>query len=318
MSKQLLSYDAIIEKGIELGWDDVGITSAEIPQEDRAAYEDWIKRGYQGELGYMEKSMRCWPKKLLPEAKSIIIFISNYKKETRPFLENKGLVASYARGRDYHNVHWRRCRRFIRWLEEVSGEKDIARGFSDSKPIMERALAAKAGLGWFGKNNMLIHRKFGTFTLLSGVITTLDLPTAPLPKIHFPRCGTCTLCLEACPVSALTEPYKLDAAKCLSYHLIESKTTPPKSIQKDNPGYGFGCDICQDVCPHNVRSPLSTADEWQESSGIGAYLDEDTLQEINKDPERLHGTALKRRGYQGLLENLYSLNSDSSTDEPDL
>ena len=131
-------------------------------------------------MGYMEQQLRCFPEELLPGSKRVILFISSYKQEKRPFSEYGGLIASYARGRDYHQVHRRRLKKMIRWLEEVSQQKDIAKGFSDSVPILEKALAVQAGLGWFGKNTLLIHRKYGTFTLLSGILTTLEFPiTSP-------------------------------------------------------------------------------------------------------------------------------------------
>lgn len=296
-----LNSEVIREKALALGWDDVGIAPAKIPEEEIDAYRSWLSKGYHGELAYMENQIRCRPQELLPGAQSAIIFVTYYKGEQLPFRSDAGLVASYARGRDYHNVHRRRLKHFIRWMEEVTGKEEIARGFSDSKPILERALAVQAGLGWLGKNTLLIHRRFGTFTLLSGVLTTLELPlTAENPQSRFPRCGVCTRCLDACPTKALIQPYTLDARKCLSYHLIESKKPIPKEIAEKNPGYIFGCDICQDVCPHNVRKPISTTPEFAPEEGVGPYLTIDDITSIEAAPESLHGTPLKRRGAKGL------------------
>ena len=289
----------IQEKAFELGWQDVGITDATIPEPDILAYQRWVKKGHQGPLAYMENEIRCDPDVLLPGAKSAIIFVSYYKQKQVPFKKDAGLIASYARGRDYHNVHRSRLKRFSRWFEEETGEK--TRGFSDSKPILERALAAKAGLGWFGKNNLLIHRKFGTFTLLSGILTTAVLDhTDPLP-IHMPRCGSCTRCIEACPTGALT-PYNLDASKCLSTHLIESKEELSEEVKKQNPGYVFGCDLCQDSCPHNWRKEPITSGDFTPEQGIGTYLNEEQLSLMK--PEDLFGTPLRRRGLTGLQSNL--------------
>ncbi len=244
--------------------------------------------------------MRCDPEQLLPGAKTAILFVSYYKQEKLPFKENAGLIASYARGRDYHHLHKKRLKKFIQWLEERSGFTGIARGFSDSAPVLEKALAAQAGLGWFGKNTLLIHRRFGTFFLLSGLFTTLEIE-ATLKEIHLPRCGSCRRCLDACPTGAIVSPYNLDATKCLSYHLIESKQPPPSEIT--NPGYAFGCDICQDVCPHNVRTPLSLDPAFSPTSG--PYL---TLEGLdNLVPEALHGTPLQRRGLAGLKSTLEKL-----------
>ncbi len=301
LNSQPITFEEIYEKALQLGWDDAGITQAVIPLEDAQAYSLWLDEGLHGDLEYMTNRIRTDPKQLLPNARFALIFISNYKQPHAPFKEDTGVVASYARGRDYHNVHFRRSKRMIRYLEERSGQKNIARSFSDSKPIMEKALAVQAGLGWFGKNSLLIHRRFGTFVLISGILTTLDITHTPLRIYRDARCGVCTRCLDACPTGALISPYKIDAAKCLSYHLIEKKGPVQKNIQEKNPGYAFGCDICQDVCPHNQRSPCATSSDFQPSSGVGAYL---TLEEI--DTIKLEGTPLKRRGIEGLRHNLDS------------
>lgn len=301
-----ITFEEIRCKAFELGWDDVGVTEARIPTEDIAAYESWVEEGYHAKLAYMENTMRCDPQQLFPGAQSAIIFVTNYKQESTPFQEGSGLIASYARGRDYHHVHRKRLKHFIHWLEERSGQQGIAKGFSDSSPILEKALAAKAGLGWMGKNTLLIHRRFGTFTLLSGLLTTLDLHStlieaapAPLP-IHLPRCGTCTRCMDACPTQALVAPYQLDAARCLSYHLIESKDPIPPEIQSRNPGYVFGCDICQDACPHNKRKQTAVSTDFSPESGMGTYLSMEEIEQLEQHPQELFGTPLQRRGVQGL------------------
>lgn len=298
------SFDEIKAQALALGWDDVGITTPEIPQEDIDAYLAWLEADFQGDLTYMKNAIRCDPQQLLPGAKTAIVFISNYKKAPLPFIEGEGLIASYARGRDYHQVHQRRIKKFIRWLSEYTGTDVSARGFSDSKPILEKALAVKAGLGWFGKNTLLIHRRFGTFILLSGILTTLEIPLPAVPNLRLPKCGICTKCLDVCPTGALIDPYILNATLCLSYHLIEAKGDVPEEIKEKNPGYAFGCDLCQDVCPHNVRSPLSVREEFSPEQGIGNYLNAEKLLDIKTEPTRLYGTPLKRRGVEGLQNNL--------------
>lgn len=304
----MISFTDIQEKALSLGWDDVGITTPAIPEEDLDAYRKWLKQGYQGDLAYMENEVRLDPQKLFPGAKTAIIFVSYYKQEKVPFLEDKGVIASYARGKDYHHVHRKRLKKMIAWMEEITNQKGIAKGFSDSSPILEKALAAQAGLGWMGKNTLLIHRKFGTFILLSGLLTTLEIPGKILPT-HLPKCGSCTKCLDACPTQAFTAPYVLNGSKCLSYHLIESKKRIPEEIQSKNPGYIFGCDICQDVCPHNVRKPLSSHLEFAPENGMGAYLDEQGIMELQMQPEKLHGTPLQRRKAEGLLQSWLGINT---------
>ncbi len=301
-----ISLEEVKQQAFKLGWDDVGITPASIQENHIAAYKNWLKSKFHGDLAYMENEIRCYPEKLLPGAKSAIMFISYYKQEKQPFRKDAGIIASYARGRKYHNVHHARLKKFIRWLEERSGKKNIAKGFSDSTPILEKALAVQAGLGWFGKNTLLIHRKYGTFTLLSGVLTTLEFEEAVL-EMTLPRCGSCTKCIDACPTQALVSPYQLDATKCLSYHLIESKKELPQEVAKKNPGYIFGCDICQDACPHNTRKPISTNQDFAPQNGIGAYLSLAHLDSLENDPEKLYGTPLQRKGVKGLRQTANDL-----------
>jgi epoxyqueuosine reductase len=304
-----ITLEELRSQALRFGWDDMGVTAAEIPEDDIKAYREWLANGYQAKLAYMENQLRCAPQELLQGAKTAIIFITYYKQPQKPQPDqDKGLVASYAHGRDYHHVHRKRLKAFIKWLEERSGQNHIAKGFSDSTPVLEKALAVQAGLGWFGKNTLLIHRRFGTFTLLSGILTTLELPhTSVTMDLRLPRCGTCNRCLEACPTQALVSPYVLDANRCLSFHLIESKEPIPQEIQKRNPGYVFGCDICQDVCPHNQRKEASQIQDFSPTSGIGTYLNEEKISSILNKPESLFGTPLQRKGAQGLLSNYLSL-----------
>lgn len=303
----LISFEEIHQQALSLGWEDVGITEAQIPEADIQAYREWIANEMHADLTWMENTMRCYPQELLPGAKSALIFVTYYKQAPQQFQENKGLIASYARGRDYHHVHRKRLKKFIGWLEERSQQKGIARGFSDSTPIMEKALAVRAGLGWFGKNTLLIHRRFGTFILLSGLLTTLEFSYTPLPSLRLPRCGSCTRCLDACPTQAIVSPYQLDASRCLSYHLIESKKEIPSEIAKRNPGYIFGCDRCQDVCPHNTRTQPARTTEFSPEAGMGIYLDQSALEGLQKEPKSLFGTPLQRRGVEGLQHTLDSI-----------
>ena len=300
-----LPFAEVRQKALELGWNDVGVTEPTISQENIEAYQKWLQEGLHGELHYMENQGRIHSDTVFPGAKSALIFVSYYKQEKLPFIPGLGLVASYARGRDYHHVHRKRLKKMIAWLEERSGQKGIARGFSDSAPVLEKALAVQAGLGWFGKNTLLIHRRFGTFTLLSGLFTSLEISDKAL-EMRLPRCGSCTRCLDACPTQALT-PYRLNASQCLSYQLIESKQDLPLEIAQKNPGYIFGCDICQDACPHNVRTVLSVTPEFSPTVGIGPYLSSDQIEHLKLKPETLHGTPLQRRGVNGLEKNKNSL-----------
>ena len=144
--------------------------------------------------------------------------------------------------------------------------------------------------------------------LLSGILTSLELPhTREHLETHTPKCGSCTRCLDACPTQALIAPYQLNAQRCLSYHLIESKSPIPLEIQEKNPGYVFGCDICQDVCPHNTRKAPSETQEFAPERGIGVYLEIEKMKGIEEKPDKLFGTPLQRKGAKGLGENLRTL-----------
>lgn len=301
-----LSYATLREKILSLGWQDCGVTTAQVSEANISAYRNWLQESHHGELAYMENTMRCFPRQFFPEAQSAILCVSYYRQESLPFSKDSGLIASYARGRDYHHLHRKRLKALINWMEEQTGVKGIAKPFSDSAPVLEKALAVQAGLGWFGKNTLLIHRRFGTFILLSGIMTSLKFSNTT-EALRLARCGTCRRCLDACPTQALIDPYKLDARRCLSYHLIESKQPIPEWVKEKNPGYAFGCDICQDACPHNWKKPVSDTVEFLPSNGIGAYLTEEKLQAIENDPTILFGTPLQRRGSSGLRRTWESL-----------
>ena len=305
-----LCFEEVRQKALELGFDDVGATRAEISDDHILAYRDWLSKGYQAGMGYMENTLRCRPQELLPGAKYAVLFVSYYKQARESFQSGKGVIASYARGRDYHQLHHRRLRKLISWIEEKIGKRGVAKGFSDSTPILEKALAVQAGLGWFGKNTLVIHRKFGTFFLLAGLLLTCEIDQA-VCVAKSARCGSCRRCLDACPAGALVSPYLLDSNRCLSYQLIENRGEIPPTVASQNPGYAFGCDICQDVCPHNVRTPLSTQKAFLPESGMGSYLTVDRVNATLDAPETYYGTPLKRQGPQGLLRNLQSLNPSS-------
>ncbi|MCH1430588.1 MAG: tRNA epoxyqueuosine(34) reductase QueG [Chlamydiales bacterium] len=307
----MIDFQFLKDLAFRLGYDDVGFCDPSIPEQDIKAYQNWIKEKKHGELHYMENDIRCYPEKLFEGIKSVVIFLTYYKQKPLEFNDSKGLVASYARGCDYHNIHRSRLKKLIISLKESCSGLE-AKSFSDSFPILERALAVKSGLGWLGKNNMLIHPKLGTYTLISGLLLNTEINnTIPTKRkdwgIHFPRCGSCRRCQDACPVGALDTPYSLDAKKCLSFHLIESKKSIPENIQKQNPGYVFGCDLCQESCPHNIKKPDSFPKDFQHKEGFIEYIGEDDIKVFESNPEKLFVRPLKRAGATKLKENLRSL-----------
>ena len=258
----------IKQKAIELGFTACGIASATrlVSYEDR--FNRWLDDGLHGSMAYMErnKEKRLDPRELMPGAKSVIVVAQNYVPETASKEQLK--VSTYAYGKDYHYVIRDKLTLMIQYLHELVPGTE-SRGFTDSAPVLERAWAVEAGLGWTGKNACLIIPKKGSFFFLAEVITTMKLePDIPFTRNH---CGSCTNCMDACPTRAIISPGRIDARKCISYLTIEHKEAIPHDIKKIGQGWIFGCDICQDVCPHNRFStpanepaftPLNNMHQW--------------------------------------------------------
>ncbi|MEO2090676.1 MAG: tRNA epoxyqueuosine(34) reductase QueG [Gemmataceae bacterium] len=226
---------------------------------------DWLDRGYAGEMAYLHeyREERRHPSSVVESVRSVVMLGLEYGKrdarhETRDTRD--GRVAAYARGPDYHRFIWDRVNELSAWLmAEVPGS--YAHGVADTAPILERDFARRAGLGWSGKNTMLINKHRGSFFFLSAFLTDLELtPNQPHTASH---CGTCTACLDACPTRAFPEPSVLDATKCISYLTIELRGSIPENLREPMGDWLFGCDVCQDVCPWNVRSPLPLVGEGQ-------------------------------------------------------
>ncbi|MEQ9306217.1 MAG: tRNA epoxyqueuosine(34) reductase QueG, partial [Marinoscillum sp.] len=231
-----------------LGFSFCGISKAEFLKEEAPRLEEWLNRGYQGKMGYLENHFdkRLDPTKLVPGAKSVVSLVYNYFPEKEESVEAPK-IAKYAYGQDYHFVIKDKLKEFMNLIQEEIGEVD-GRVFVDSAPVHERAWAAKSGLGWIGKNSLLLNREMGSFFFLAELIIDLELePDGPMKDY----CGTCTACQDACPTNAIPEPYAVDGSRCISYLTIELKDEIPNEFKNKMEGWAFGCDICQDVCPWN-------------------------------------------------------------------
>lgn len=245
----------------ELGFDRLGIARAKPPPRAEAL-EPWLASGHAGRMDYLQRhvEIRKDPQRLLPGARSVICVAMKYQPPGRadeassapvPF----GRIATYARGQDYHDVLRRRLDELIRRMRSVWDQPFEARPFVDTAPVLERSLAAAAGVGWIGKNSMLIVPKLGSYVFLGGAVTTLPLePDDPLPD----RCGTCRKCIDACPTGAIVGPYVVDASKCISYLTIELRGAIAPALRACIGDRLFGCDACQRACPHNRRAPAAT------------------------------------------------------------
>ena len=286
-----------------LGFDQVGIADAVAPG-DYPRYLDWLQAGRAAGMDYLRRQAeaRAHPDYLLEGARSIVVVSVVYGGGSEPDPgPTSAKVARYARGGDYHELLWRRLEALLGWLKaESPGVR--GRAVADTAPLLERDAARRAGLGWIGKNTMLIDRRLGSYTVLGALL--VDIPLRADPPHEASHCGTCTRCLDACPTDAFAGPYQLDAGRCLSYWTIEHKG-PIADAYADRLGdQVFGCDICQEVCPWNRKAPpgtepaLAPRPEW---------TDPDLLDWLTADPETfrraLKGTALARAKRSGLLRN---------------
>lgn len=266
-------------------------------------YRLWLAEGCHGEMQYLERHLplKADPCSLLPEARSILVVALNYYL---PEAVGEFKVAGYARGDDYHGFMKTLLERLAAELGAVC--PNLAwRAFVDSGPLLERELAQRAGLGWIGKNTCLIAPHSGSFLLLGCLLTNLPLPAdRPFERFH---CGSCTRCLEACPTGALTEPHHLDARKCIAYWTIETRETIPIGLRADFGDWAFGCDICQQVCPWNLRFAASTAHrefyprEWLQAARLETLL---LLKPREFELQIAPRSPLKRPKYRGFIRNL--------------
>jgi epoxyqueuosine reductase len=262
-----------VDQAKSLGFDLCGVVRAEqFPELKRMP--EWLARGYAGEMKYLTDPRRSDPQTAMPGIRSAIVGLLNYNTawplSTDPVSpgENgkpRGWISRYAWGDDYHDVLRERLDALRESLRERFTDPFEARAYVDTGPVQERVLAKYAGLGWLGKNTLLLNQMLGSFFFLGVILTTLDLqPTLGANELPPPDlCGTCRRCLDACPTQAFVEPYVMDARKCISYLTIELRGRVPEEFREPMGNHVFGCDICQDVCPWNRRAPIATIPQFQ-------------------------------------------------------
>ncbi len=303
MDRRELS-DRLKAQAYGLGFDLAGITTLGEPA-TRAHFDAWIAAGRHGEMAYLEGAgaeLRRDARRPHEGATHALVLAMSYGGR-----EPSGPVARYARGDDYHEVLRERVRALHHWLEHETGHAINARPYVDSGPILERDLAQRAGLGWFGKNTMLISPRIGSFFFIASLFVELDLePDAPFEA---DRCGTCTRCLDACPTAAFVEPRVLDATKCISYLTIELKGAIDEALRSAMGEHLFGCDVCQEVCPWNVsfasalREPAFTARPGLDSRDAPVLARELLSMDQAQFSARFTGSAMKRAKRRGLARN---------------
>jgi len=268
------------EKAFALGFELAGAAPAAKP-ESYPFFLDWLQRGYAGEMGYLDrrKEERGNLQSLLPGVRSVFSVGLSYnpRPEHYPLLE-KHPISCYAWGRDYHEVLLEKLKRLADHLCQDLAPGAKAKAYVDTGPLLERSFAASAGLGWIGKNTLLLNKKFGSFLFLGEILTDQDLvPDEPVENL----CKSCTACMDACPTEALEEPGLLNATKCLSYLTLEHRTELPERV--DLKGYLAGCDLCQTACPYNVNAPAGREPAFQPRPDI-LTLTRDTADQM-AEPE---------------------------------
>ena len=303
MLNQSEKYTKLIkEEALQLGFMSCGISRAEFLEEEAPRLEQWLNENRNGEMSYMENHFdkRLNPSLLVPGAKSVVSLLLNYYPNEFQ-REDSYKVSKYAYGKDYHFVIKDKLKSLLHFINEEIGEVH-GRAFVDSAPVLDKAWAAKSGLGWMGKNSNLLSKKVGSFFFIAELIIDLELEYDTPVTDH---CGSCTACIDACPTDAIYEPYKVDGSKCISYYTIELKDSIPESEKGKFEDWMFGCDICQDVCPWNRFSKPHSEPLFDPHPDLLQMTKQD-WEEITRETfsEIFRKSAVKRTKYQGLKRNI--------------
>jgi epoxyqueuosine reductase len=314
----------IVERARELGFALCGVAPLQKFAEHEA-FAEWLERGYAGEMAYLADARRSHPEKVLDAAGSVIVCALTYNtalpysnealhgaaangnEEEAP----RGWISRYAWGRDYHEVLWERLNALLKLLTERFQETHFSRAYADTGPVAERIFAKYAGLGWIGKNTLLLNEKLGSWFFLGVIVTSLDLAPSlaagEMPPADL--CGNCRQCLDACPTQALIEPYVMDARRCISYLTIELRGGIPTEFREAMGRHVYGCDVCQEVCPYNREAPVTEiADFAPRSWRQGESLLDPSLEWLagmseEEFREKFRGSAMKRTKWRGLVRN---------------
>jgi epoxyqueuosine reductase len=299
----------IKEQALSLGVNHVGIVPAEPLNGERLRLEEWLARSYHGNMAWMasDPEMRTDPRKLFPQARSVVVVALNYYTPGEHIdSQETGKVSRYAWGDDYHDILSSKLKALLTWIKEQAPGAQ-GKVCVDIQPMMDKAWAQRAGLGWIGKHTNLITTEHGSWVFLGELLLDVELDyDAKQVEDH---CGTCTLCIDACPTQAIAEPYVVDSNKCISYATIELRDPEmPDNIGEHLEGWMYGCDICQDVCPWNRFEQVSSESRFQPREGnINPRLSEVLELTQHAYAERFRGSAMKRAKLSGLQRNARAL-----------
>lgn len=285
-----------------LGFLSCGISKAEFLEEEAPRLENWLKNNYQGQMSYMENHFdkRLNPKLLVEDSKSVISLLLNYFPSEKQ-KEHSYKISKYAYGNDYHFVIKEKLKELLHFIQHEIGAVS-GRAFVDSAPVLDKAWAAKSGLGWIGKNSNLITQKVGSFYFIAELIVDLELEYDSIATDH---CGTCTACIDACPTKAIVAPYVVDGSKCISYFTIELKDNLPQEMKGKFEDWVFGCDVCQDVCPWNRFSKPHQEPLFNATPELLSFTKKD-WEEITEETFKVvfDGSAVKRTKFSGFKRNI--------------
>jgi epoxyqueuosine reductase len=297
-----LTNQIVIEKAIALGFDLVGFAKAEILDDEIEKLESWLGNGFQASMFYMEKNLekRKNIKKILPSAKSIISLALNYyTPESFTNEKDKGKISRYAWGKDYHLIIWQKLDELETSLKEINPDFESL-SYVDTGSVMDKVWAVRAGIGWMGKHTNVINKEYGSWFFIANIITNYDFEySKQVPDF----CGECTACIDACPTDAIVSKYIVDANKCISYQTIENKNEIPSDLKGKFDNWIFGCDICQNVCPWNIKfSQLTTDSDFHPKNKEFTHK-EIAEMDYQEFKNRFADSPLKRAKLKGLKRN---------------
>jgi len=301
----------IKEEALRLGFANCGFSRAEAVPEEAKRLKSWLDSGHHSQMGYMANHFekRTDPTLLVEGSKSVISVIYNYYSDKEQVDPNAPIISKYAYGKDYHVVLKDKLYLLLEYIKTLSPQAE-GRVFVDSAPVLDRAWAYKAGLGWIGKNSNLISRNHGSFFFIGEIILNQELDYNAVPENDF--CGSCTRCIEACPTQAILSTRTLDAEKCISYQTIENKGEISPELEGNLTNRVFGCDICQDVCPWNRQALPHSEPDFEPGSGL---LEMTKVQWNNMDRESytqlFQDSPVKRAGYDKLMNSVSTLQKKS-------
>ena len=308
MSSKSHYTDLIKQEASRLGFLSCGVSKAEFLEEEAPRLEQWLSQNMQGDMSYMENHFdkRLDPTLLVPGARSVVSLLYNYFPEQQPDWDGFK-ISKYALGVDYHKVIRKKMKALVRFIEDEIGEVH-GRAFVDSAPVLDKAWAAKSGLGWMGKHSNLLTKQLGSFYFIAELIIDLELEYDTPVTDH---CGSCTACIDACPTEAIVQPYVVDGSKCISYLTIELKESIPSDFSGKMDDWIFGCDVCQDVCPWNRFSQSHREPLFDPSPQLLSMTKADWV-DMTKEvfDELFPRSAVKRTGYEGLRRNIRFADDD--------